>query len=127
LLLFAAEADAAGSGTGGLGNQAVFTSSFLVRFRRGVDNDFAHKVADKYGFDNLGPVSNLRRSLFQLIEQQQQHSSFAVKNQLFYGRTAWARFQPKDTIQQHNSSNNNNREATTIYTRQRSAKLIVTA
>jgi len=61
LPLLVAEANAAaGSGIGGLGNQAVFTSSFLVRFRRGVDNDFAHKVADKYGFDNLGPVSNLR-------------------------------------------------------------------
>lgn len=57
LPLLVAEADAAGSGIGGLGNQAVFTSSFLVRFRRGVDNDFAHKVADKYGFDNLGPLA----------------------------------------------------------------------
>ena len=35
----------------------VFTSSFLVRFRRSVDNDFAHKVANKYGFENLGAVS----------------------------------------------------------------------
>ncbi|EDW04618.1 GH13882 [Drosophila grimshawi] len=59
LLQFAEVEAASGRGAGGLGNQAVFTSSFLVRFRRGVDNDFAHKVADKYGFDNLGPVSNL--------------------------------------------------------------------
>uniref|UniRef100_A0A1B0AWM9 Uncharacterized protein n=1 Tax=Glossina palpalis gambiensis TaxID=67801 RepID=A0A1B0AWM9_9MUSC len=37
------------------GGNDVFTSSFLVRFRRKVDNDFAHKVASKYGFDNIGP------------------------------------------------------------------------
>lgn len=47
----------AGAGGGGLSGPSVFTSSFLVRFRRGVDNGFAHEVADKYGFDNLGPVS----------------------------------------------------------------------
>ena len=39
------------------GKDDVFTSSFLVRFRRSVDNDFAHQVAEKYGFDNIGPVS----------------------------------------------------------------------
>lgn len=50
---------AANSVTGGLGNQPMFTSSFLVRFRQGVDNEFAHKVAEKYGFDNLGPVSSV--------------------------------------------------------------------
>ncbi|XP_037896470.1 neuroendocrine convertase 2 [Glossina fuscipes] len=38
------------------GGNDVFTSSFLVRFRRKVDNDFAHKVASKYGFDNIGPL-----------------------------------------------------------------------
>lgn len=41
----------------------VFTSSFLVRFRRSVDNDVAHSVANKYGFDNLGPVS-ISQSIF---------------------------------------------------------------
>lgn len=39
------------------GGNDVFTSSFLVRFRNSVDNDFAHSVAQKYGFDNLGAVS----------------------------------------------------------------------
>jgi len=63
LLLHLASAGAGGGGAGGSGHglsgPAVFTSSFLVRFRRGVDNGFAHEVADKYGFDNLGPVSGL--------------------------------------------------------------------
>lgn len=45
------------AGVIGGGNQPMFTSSFLVRFRQGVDNEFAHEVAAKYGFDNLGPVS----------------------------------------------------------------------
>lgn len=35
----------------------VFTSSFLVRFQRSVENELAQKIASKYGFDNLGPVS----------------------------------------------------------------------
>lgn len=35
----------------------VFTSSFLVRFKRNVDNDLAHLIADRNGFDNLGSVS----------------------------------------------------------------------
>lgn len=58
LPLAIAESESAARGHGGQPNHAVFTSSFLVRFRRGVDNDFAHKLADKYGFENLGPVSN---------------------------------------------------------------------
>jgi len=62
LLLHWASAGAGGGAGGsgaGLSGPAVFTSSFLVRFRRGVDNSFAHDVADKYGFDNLGPVSGM--------------------------------------------------------------------
>lgn len=35
----------------------VFTSSFLVRFKRNVDSDYAHEIANKYGYDNLGTVS----------------------------------------------------------------------
>ncbi|GAB0093699.1 hypothetical protein DMENIID0001_088720 [Sergentomyia squamirostris] len=35
----------------------VFTSSFLVRFKRNIDNDVAHEIANKYGYDNLGSVS----------------------------------------------------------------------
>lgn len=37
----------------------IFTSSFLVRFRRNVDNELAHDVAKRNGFDNLGPVSRI--------------------------------------------------------------------
>lgn len=36
----------------------VFTSSFLVRFRRNVDGELAHLIADRNGFENLGPVSD---------------------------------------------------------------------
>lgn len=34
----------------------VFTSSFLVRFKRNVDTGYAHEIANKYGYDNLGTV-----------------------------------------------------------------------
>lgn len=37
----------------------VFTSSFLVRFHRSIDNDQAHDVATRNGFDNLGPVCSI--------------------------------------------------------------------
>jgi hypothetical protein len=36
---------------------AVFTSSFLVRFKRSTANDVAHTLANKNGFLNVGPVS----------------------------------------------------------------------
>lgn len=39
------------------GKNDVFTSSFLVRFRRSVDNDEAHAIAGQHDFENLGPVS----------------------------------------------------------------------
>lgn len=35
----------------------VFTSSFLVRFRRNIDNKLAHDIASRNGFVNLGEVS----------------------------------------------------------------------
>lgn len=38
-------------------HDGVFTSSFLVRFKRSVDNGEAHKIAGDHGFENLGPVS----------------------------------------------------------------------
>lgn len=37
----------------------VFSNSFLVRFRRNVEQHEAHKIADKHGFVNLGPVSSI--------------------------------------------------------------------
>lgn len=104
------------AGVIGGGNQPMFTSSFLVRFRQGVDNEFAHEVAAKYGFDNLGPVSKppspshclLRQpssSVTQSVRQDNSsihpfvHSSFLVKNLLFYGPTAWAGLEPKDAVE----------------------------
>nr|CAG4651666.1 EOG090X02T5 [Triops cancriformis] len=35
----------------------VFTNSFLVKLRNPLSNDQAHAIAQKYGFENLGPVS----------------------------------------------------------------------
>lgn len=49
------------------GAHDVFTSSFLVRFRRSIDNDFAHKVADKYGFENLGAVSSTNNIFYMYL------------------------------------------------------------
>lgn len=36
----------------------LFTNSFLVKFRRDVDNRLAHNVADRNGFVNMGPVGD---------------------------------------------------------------------
>lgn len=41
--------------TGGTGN--VFTSSFLVKFKRSVEPQQAHQIAERNGFINLGVVS----------------------------------------------------------------------
>jgi proprotein convertase subtilisin/kexin type 2 len=53
-LLYAAAGVAQSSSAG----NSVFTSSFLVRFKRSVGNDVAHELADKNGFLNVGPVSS---------------------------------------------------------------------
>lgn len=45
--------------SGGGKHDNVFTSSFLVRFRRSVDNLEAHKIAEEHGFENVGPVSTI--------------------------------------------------------------------
>lgn len=37
----------------------VFTSSFLVRFKRNVNSEMAHQIASKYGFENIGTVSKI--------------------------------------------------------------------
>lgn len=37
----------------------VFSNSFLVRFRRDVHPEEAHRVAARNGFVNMGPVSNI--------------------------------------------------------------------
>ncbi|CAO1431431.1 unnamed protein product [Diamesa tonsa] len=34
----------------------VFTSSFLVKFKRSIDNQLAHDIANRNGFHNIGPV-----------------------------------------------------------------------
>lgn len=38
-------------------SREVFTNSFLVRFKRSVGHDEVHQLAQRHGFDNLGPVS----------------------------------------------------------------------
>lgn len=38
-------------------SREVFTNSFLVRFKRSVQQEEAHDVALRHGFDSLGPVS----------------------------------------------------------------------
>ena len=35
----------------------LFTSSFLVKFKRSIDNQLAHDIANRNGFHNIGPVS----------------------------------------------------------------------
>lgn len=37
----------------------LFTSSFLVRFKRSVDNHQAHEIAKRNGFHNIGAVSSI--------------------------------------------------------------------
>lgn len=46
----------AGTAAGASASGDVFTSSFLVRFKRNVDTEYAHEIANKYGYDNLGTV-----------------------------------------------------------------------
>lgn len=45
----------------------VFTSSFLVRFKRNIDRTTAHEIANKYGYDNLGTVS--KRNFLKLYSE----------------------------------------------------------
>lgn len=40
-----------------LSSSDVFSNSFLVRFRRNVEQQEAHEIASMHGFVNLGPVS----------------------------------------------------------------------
>lgn len=35
----------------------LFTSSFLVKFKRSIDSNLAHKIAQRNGFYNIGEVS----------------------------------------------------------------------
>lgn len=37
----------------------LFTSSFLVRFKRSVDNPLAHEIAKRNGFHNIGEVMTI--------------------------------------------------------------------
>lgn len=43
--------------TSSTASNEVFTSSFLVRFKRSVDNSDAHDIAKRNSFHNIGPVS----------------------------------------------------------------------
>ena len=49
---------AAGPSSSAASSGDVFTSSFLVRFKRNVDAKYAHEIANKYGYDNLGTVGS---------------------------------------------------------------------
>lgn len=48
--------------TSSTSSNELFTSSFLVRFKRSVDNDVAHEIAKRNSFHNIGPVSELTLS-----------------------------------------------------------------
>ena len=37
----------------------LFTSSFLVRFKRSIDNPLAHDIAKRNGFHNIGEVMTI--------------------------------------------------------------------
>lgn len=37
-------------------SREVFTNSFLVRFKRSVPHEAVSQLAQRHGFDNLGPV-----------------------------------------------------------------------
>lgn len=43
--------------TSSTSSNELFTSSFLVRFKRSVDNSVAHEIAKRNSFYNIGPVS----------------------------------------------------------------------
>lgn len=43
--------------TSSTSSNELFTSSFLVRFKRTVDNNEAHEIAKRNSFHNIGPVS----------------------------------------------------------------------
>lgn len=45
----------------------LFTSSFLVRFKRSVDNNVAHEIAKRNSFHNIGPVSYLYDSVIAIF------------------------------------------------------------
>lgn len=39
----------------------LFSNSFLVRFKKDVDKDEAHRIAQSHGFVSMGPVSDKLR------------------------------------------------------------------
>lgn len=47
----------AAKSAGGHQTGDVFTSSFLVRFKRSLDKQLVHEIASRNGFQNLGEVS----------------------------------------------------------------------
>lgn len=52
--------------TSSTSSNELFTSSFLVRFKRSVDNSVAHDIANRNSFHNIGPVSRFL-SCFSII------------------------------------------------------------
>lgn len=45
----------------------VFTNSFLVRFQRSIENDIAHEIAARNGFENVGEVIYFHKLLLLLL------------------------------------------------------------
>ncbi|XP_055678507.1 neuroendocrine convertase 2 [Lutzomyia longipalpis] len=52
----------------------VFTSSFLVRFKRNVHNEVAHEIANKYGYDNLGSLAGSAGTEFHFKHRSLPHA-----------------------------------------------------
>lgn len=50
--------------TSSTSSNELFTSSFLVRFKRSVDNNVAHEIAKRNSFHNVGPVSGFHVMFF---------------------------------------------------------------
>lgn len=48
---------------------SVFTNSFLVRFQRSIENDMAHEIAARNGFENVGEVRFILACKPQIIAQ----------------------------------------------------------
>lgn len=51
----------------------LFTSSFLVRFKRSVDNHVAHEIAQRHGFHNIGEVGFILSRIYVLFYIQNEY------------------------------------------------------
>lgn len=65
----------------------VFTSSFLVKFKRNVDNQQAHEIAERNGFINLGAVSSHRNSRYIIYFEEYWDMTIWWVNEIFFSQT----------------------------------------